>query len=113
MGRGCWEWCREGIAQSKVMAADVLKVSPDSLVEERGGIRCGETRMSWPQVLEKYFQMEGCSIIGRAYLRKAGDLTLVPVFWEIGIVGVAIALDEETGSISLDSVVTIGDVGLA
>jgi len=95
------------------MAADVLKVSPDALVEERGGIRCGETRMNWPQVLEKYFQMKDASIIGRAYLRKAGDLTLVPVFWEIGVVGVEIVLDEETGSISLETLVTIGDVGLA
>ncbi len=113
MGRAVLEACREAIAQCKAMAADVLKVSPDKLFEERGGIRCGETRMTWPQILEKYFQMEGCSIIGRAYLRKAGDLTLVPVFWEIGVVGVEIALDEETGSISLDSLVTIGDVGLA
>src|SRR5260370_17230862 len=113
MGRSGLEACRETIAKGKVMAADVLKVSPDALVEERGGIRCGETRMSWPQVLEKYFQMEGCSIIGRAYLRKAGDLTLVPVFWEIGVVGVEIALDEETGSISLNSLVTIGDFALA
>ncbi len=113
MGRAVLEACREAIAQCKAMAADVLKVSPDKLFEVRGGIRCGETRMTWPQILEKYFQMEGCSIIGRAYLRKAGDLTLVPVFWEIGVVGVEIALDEETGSISLDSLVTIGDVGLA
>jgi CO/xanthine dehydrogenase Mo-binding subunit len=113
MGRAVLEACREAIAQCKVMAADVLKVSPDQLVEVRGGIRCGDTRMTWPQILEKYFQMEGCSIIGRAYLRKAGDLTLVPVFWEIGVVGVEIALDEETGSITLDSLVTIGDVGLA
>ena len=113
MGRAVLEACREAIAQCKVMAADVLKVSTDQLVEVRGGIRCGDTRMTWPQILEKYFQMEGCSIIGRAYLRKAGDLTLVPVFWEIGVVGVEIALDVETGSITLDSLVTIGDVGLA
>jgi CO/xanthine dehydrogenase Mo-binding subunit len=113
MGRAVLESCREAIAQCKVMAADVLKVSTDQLVQVRGGIRCGDIRMTWPQILEKYFQMEGCSIIGRAYLRKAGDLTLVPVFWEIGVVGVEIALDEETGSITLDSLVTIGDVGLA
>ncbi len=35
------------------------------------------------------------------------------MFWEIGVVGVEIALDEETGKISLDSLVTIGDVGLS
>lgn len=113
MGRAVLEACREAIAQCKIMAADVLKVSPDEFVEERGGIRYGDVRMTWPKILENYFQMEGCSIIGRAYLRKAGDLTLVPVFWEIGVVGVEIALDEATGSISLDSLVTIGDVGLA
>ena len=69
--------------------------------------------LTWAKIIEKYFQMEGCSIIGRAYLRQAGDLKLVPAFWEIGVVGVEIALDEETGKIELDSLVTIGDVGLA
>ena len=113
MGRAVLEACREAIAQCKVMAAEVLGVPAEALVEERGGIRSGETRLTWSEILEKYFQMEGCSIIGRAYLRKAGDLELIPVFWEIGVVGVEIALDEETGRITLDSLVTIGDVGLA
>jgi len=113
MGRAVLEACREAIAQCKVMAVDVLGVSADTFVEERGGIRCGEKYLTWAQILEKYFKMEGCSILGRAYLRKAGDLDLIPVFWEIGVVGVEIALDEETGRISLDTLVTIGDVGLA
>ena len=51
--------------------------------------------------------MEGCSIIGRAYLRQAGDLKLIPAFWEIGVVGLEMALDEETGKIELDSLVTM------
>ena len=113
MGRAVLEACREAIAQIKVMAEEVFGVPAEQLVEERGGLRHGGTRMTWAEILEQYFKMEGCSIIGRAYLRKAGDLTLVPVFWEIGVVGVEIALDEETGKISLDSLVTIGDVGLA
>jgi CO/xanthine dehydrogenase Mo-binding subunit len=113
MGRAVMEACREAIAQCKNMAAEVLSVTPGELVEERGGIRVGDVRLSWPEVLEKYFQMEGCSIIGRAYLRRAGDLKSVPVFWEIGVVGAEIAVDDETGEIRLDSLVTIGDVGLA
>ena len=44
---------------------------------------------------------------------RSGALKAVPIFWEVGVVGVEIALDEETGAISLDSLVTIGDVGLA
>jgi CO/xanthine dehydrogenase Mo-binding subunit len=113
MGRAVLEACREAIAQCKVMAAEVLGVLAEALVEERGGVRSGDAHLTWSEILEKYFQMEGCSIIGRAYLRKADDLKLVPVFWEIGVVGVEIALDEETGRITLDSLVTIGDVGLA
>ncbi len=113
MGRAVLESCREAIAQCKVMAAELWGVSVDELKEERGGIRHSNERLSWAQVLEKYFDMQGCSIVGRAYLRRAGDLKEIPVFWEIGCVGLEIALDEETGKISLDTLVTVGDVGLA
>ena len=76
-------------------------------------MRHGQKRLTWPEILEEYFQMQGASIVGRAYLRRAGDLQAVPVFWEIGVVGVEIDVDEETGKIRLDSLATIGDVGLA
>jgi CO/xanthine dehydrogenase Mo-binding subunit len=113
MGRAVLEACREAIGQCKKMAAELLGVPEEKLIEERGGVRHGDQRLSWPEILEKYFQMQGCSIIGRAYLRRAGDLQAVPVFWEIGVVGVEIDVDEETGKIRLDSLATIGDVGLA
>lgn len=113
MGRAVLEACREAINQCKAMAADLLGATKEELVEERGGVRSGNKQMSWPEILEKYFQMQGCSIVGRAYLRRAGDLQAVPVFWEIGVVGVEIDVDEETGKIRLDSLATIGDVGLA
>ena len=113
MGRAVMEACREAIAQCKTMAEELLGVPAGEFVEERGGIGHGEDRLSWPEIIERYFQMEGCSIIGRAYLRRAGALKSVPIFWEIGVVGVEIVLDEETGKISLDTLVTVGDVGLA
>jgi CO/xanthine dehydrogenase Mo-binding subunit len=113
MGRAVMEACREAIAQCKTMAAEVLGVPASELIEERGGIRHGKDCLTWPEIMERYFQMEGCSIIGRAYLRRAGPFKSVPIFWEIGVVGTEIALDEETGKISLDTLVTVGDVGLA
>jgi CO/xanthine dehydrogenase Mo-binding subunit len=113
MGRAVLEACREAIGQIKVMAAEIFGVAKEDLMEERGGVRHGDKRMTWAEILEKYFQMQGCSIVGRAYLRRAGDLQAVPVFWEIGVVGVEIDVDEETGKIRLDSLATIGDVGLA
>jgi CO/xanthine dehydrogenase Mo-binding subunit len=113
MGRAVLEACREAIGQCKVMVAELLGLPKEKFEEEPGGVRYGDKRLTWPEILEKYFQMQGCSIIGRAYLRRAGDLQAVPVFWEIGVVGVEIDLDEETGKIRLDSLATIGDVGLA
>ncbi|HVB56179.1 MAG TPA: xanthine dehydrogenase family protein molybdopterin-binding subunit [Candidatus Acidoferrales bacterium] len=113
MGRAVMEACREAIVQCKTMAAELLNVPQENLIADRGGVRHGTVRMTWSEVIEKYFQMQGCSIIGRAYLRRAGDLQEVPVFWEIGVVGLEMALDEETGKISLDTLVTVGDVGLA
>lgn len=113
MGRAVMEACREAIGQCKKMAAEVMDAPEDQLVEERGGIRHGDTRLSWAEVIAKYFNLEGCSIVGRAYLRRTGNLVLVPIFWEIGVVGLEMALDEETGRISLDSLVTVGDVGLS
>jgi CO/xanthine dehydrogenase Mo-binding subunit len=113
MGRAVLEACREAIVQCKSMAAELLGVSTDELLEYRGGVRGGDTRLTWAQIVERYFQMEGCSILGRAYLRKAGDLTLIPPFWEIGVTGIEMEVDEDTGKISVDTLVAIGDVGLA
>ena len=68
MGRAVMEACREAIAQCTTMAAEVLGVPASELIEERGGIRHGKEWLTWPEIMERYFQMEGCSIIGRAYL---------------------------------------------
>ncbi len=113
MGRAVLEACREAITQLKTMAADALGVPESELLEESGGVRHAEKRLSWGEVLEKYFRHKDTSIIGRAYLRQTGDLKMMPPFWEIGAVGVEISVDEETGMIRLERLVTVGDVGLA
>jgi CO/xanthine dehydrogenase Mo-binding subunit len=51
--------------------------------------------------------------VGRAYLRRVGDLCMLPVFWEIGCAGVEVSVDPETGRIGLEKLATVGDVGLA
>ena len=113
MGRAVLEACRDAISQLKNMAADVLNTSPENLVVERGGIAFQEQHWRWQDVLGKFFGLPDCSIIGRAYLRKAGDLAQLPLFWEIGCTGVEVAVDTETGRIHTQRLVTVGDVGLA
>ena len=51
-------------------------------------------------------------MIGRAYIRKTGDLAQLPVFWEVACTGVEIAVDEETGNLRMEKLATVGDVGL-
>ena len=113
MGRAVLEACQEAIAQLRDMAAEILKTAPEDLVLERSGVAFKDRRLSWQDVIRAFFGLSDCSIIGRAYLRKVGDLALLPVFWEIGCTGVEIAVDAETGRICLERLVTVGDVGLA
>ena len=113
MGRAVLEACQEAIVQLRDMAAEILKTAPENLILERSGVAFQDRRLSWQDVLRTFFGLSDCSIIGRAYLRKVGDLALLPVFWEIGCTGVEIAVDAETGRIFLERLVTVGDVGLA
>jgi CO/xanthine dehydrogenase Mo-binding subunit len=113
MGRAVLEACREAISQLRNMAGEVLKTNPESLTVERGGVRFLDRRLAWQDVMRDFFGLSDCSIIGRAYLRKAGDLAQLPVFWEAGCTGVEVSVDKETGKIHLEQLVTIGDVGLA
>jgi len=110
MGRAVLEACREAIAQLKNMAVEVWG---GEFAEESGGLRQGDRRWSWGEVIEGYFHHKDTSIVGRAHLRQTGDLKLLPPFWEIGAAGVEIAVDRETGKIGLERLVTVGDVGLA
>lgn len=113
MGRAVLEACREAIAQLLGMAAEVFGAKPEQVVEESGGVSFQGKHLTWGEVLHKYFRISDCNIIGRAYLRQAGDLAMLPPFWEIGCAGVEVAVDEETGVVRMEQLATVGDVGLA
>src|SRR5437667_290358 len=98
MGRAVLEACRDAISQLRNMAAEVLKTNPESLALESGGFAFQERHWLWQDVLREFFGLPDCSIIGRAYLRKAGDLAMLPLFWEIGCTGVEVAVDRAAGA---------------
>ena len=113
MGRVIIEACRDAITQIMEMAAELWDISIDELIEEVGGVRYNKEILSWGQILEKYSNMSGFSIVGRGYLYQKGDLAQLPPFWEIGCSGVEISVDKETGKITVERLATVGDVGLA
>ena len=113
MGSAMVDACREAIQQMVVMAADVMKVKIEQIQVVRGGVRVGEIQLDWSQIISKYYALPDGEVIGRAYIRKAGRFSQIPVFWETVSTGVEIAIDEETGKIDVEKLVTVGDVGLA
>ncbi|MBI4527880.1 MAG: xanthine dehydrogenase family protein molybdopterin-binding subunit [Deltaproteobacteria bacterium] len=113
MGSAVLEASREAIQQMVVMAADVLKVKVEQIQLIRGGVRCGEVQLNWSEVISKFYALPDGEVIGRAYIRKAGKFSQLPVFWETACTGVEVSVDEETGRIQMEKLATVGDVGLA
>lgn len=113
MGSAVLEASREAIQQMVVMAADVLKVKVEEIQVVRGGVRSGEAQLNWSEVISKFYALPDGEVIGRAYIRKSGRFSQLPVFWETACTAVEVAVDEETGKISVERLATVGDVGLA
>jgi len=113
MGSAVLEASRDAIQQMVVMAADVLKMKPEQIQTVRGGVRCGEAQLSWSEVICKFYALPDGEVIGRAYIRKSGKFSALPVFWEAAATGCEISVDEETGKITMEKLATVGDVGLA
>lgn len=113
MGRAVLEASREAIEQMVRMAAEVLKVDAEKIHRIDGGVQCGEARLTWSEIISRYYGLPDGEVIGRAYIRKAGDFSRLPVFWETACTGVEVSIDEETGLIRMERLATVGDVGLA
>jgi CO/xanthine dehydrogenase Mo-binding subunit len=77
------------------------------------GILVDGVHHDWGSVVRAWFAGAGGEIVGRGYVRRAGVTQQMPPFWEIGCVGVEVSVDEATGQIRVEQLVTVGDVGCA
>ena len=85
---------------------------PDVL-EERGGVRIGESRYTWPRIIQDWFGSGSGEVIGRGYVRRDGPTSELPLFWEVAAVGIDVTVDDETGGVHVNRLVTVGDIGRA
>ena len=112
--------CEDLRAKARKMAAEVCEMPEDRFEDAPGGVRpaSGTVAMNLPvmgfaELLQRWVGSAAGEIVGHGIVRKNNDMSLLPPFWEIGCVGVAVDIDTETGFVQVDQLVTVGDVGFA
>jgi CO/xanthine dehydrogenase Mo-binding subunit len=106
--------CADARAKLREMAAEVLEASADMLVDIPGGILGPDgTATGFGQIIVRWFGADAGEVTGVGLVRREGDTAKMPPFWEVGMVGVEVEVDDETGVVDVQHLVTVGDVGFA
>lgn len=102
-------------ARAQLIEWATTSLAPDGpdVVAQRGGVKIGDAAHDWGAIVRAWFGGAAGEVVGRGYLRRAGATEEMPPFWEIGCVAVEVTVNESTGEISVDKLVTIGDIGCA
>jgi CO/xanthine dehydrogenase Mo-binding subunit len=114
MGLGIQAAALDARRQLVAWAQEALGQDDEPDVEEvQGGVRIGDSVHDWGAVVRAWFGGSYGECVGRGYLRREGRTKEMPPFWEVGCVGVEVSVDEETGKVTVERLVTVGDVGCA
>ncbi len=73
-------------------------------------------RLTFGQVIQRFFRDAGGELIGHGYQRPAAGLNALGAtasFWEIGLGAAVVTVDRETGAITLHRYVSLSDPGRA
>ena len=65
------------------------------------------------EVIRQWFGADAGEVVGVGVIRRDGATEMLPPFWEIGAIGVEVAVDTATGEVVVEHLVTVGDVGHA
>lgn len=98
------------------MAASQLGKSVEELSVEDGMIVCGDTRVSYEDVIAAHFGLVGGEVVGVGEVRPetgSGSYAEGPVFWEVCVAGAEVEVDPDTGEVTVNHLVTVADVGKA
>ena len=116
-----WDNLRAKAADSAGVPVDVVKVS-DGLIhvslDAAGAGHSGSepdtvSGLTPAEVIRQWFGADAGEVVGVGVIRRDGATKALPPFWEIGAVGVEVAVNEATGEVTVEHLVTVGDVGHA
>jgi CO/xanthine dehydrogenase Mo-binding subunit len=116
LGLAVRDAARRVAEQVRAIAAEPLGVAPEACRLEAGRVRAGDRSIGLGEVIQRFFRDAGGELIGAGYYRPGtGTATLgaAASFWEIGLGAAEVAVDRETGAITLRRYVTLSDPGRA
>jgi CO/xanthine dehydrogenase Mo-binding subunit len=102
--------CRDIKAQLAALAAETAGLPVENVVVADGRVEVGSRSLEYAEVIRGWFGRPAGEVIGRGYVRNLGPS---PAFWEIGMGGVEVEVDRETGEVRLRSYTALADVGRA
>lgn len=106
--------CADARSRVRDMAADVLGCDASAVADAAGGVTDADGAfLSYGEVIAGWFGAAAGEVTGVGLLRREGVTKEMPPFWELGMVGVGVQVDGETGVVTVDQLVTVGDVGFA
>ncbi|HYY87941.1 MAG TPA: xanthine dehydrogenase family protein molybdopterin-binding subunit, partial [Chloroflexota bacterium] len=98
-GRTVLGACHDAKEQIRVMAADIWESAPEDIVLEPTGVMSEGRRMTWGEVIGKYFDLADMEVTGRHHIRQKDEFAELPPWWEPCMAGVEIEVDRQTGKI--------------
>ena len=105
--------CRELLSRLEDVAAE-LKGGALIEVKAAEGIVVGPWGdMSFAEVVQDWFGGMLGELSATGVVRRVGELQELPPFWEIGVSGVKVRIDPDTGQVFVLRLVTVADVGHA
>src|ERR1044071_3833667 len=115
MGQAVQKAARDARRQFLEAASAVLKAPADEILLENGMAAQGNQKLSFCEVMQRYFRDSEGEIWGRGYHKVPPDEN-VPLgypspFWEIGLGAAEVEVDTETGEVKVLRYVSLTDAG--
>ena len=105
--------CQEIWSKLRALHSQTQDVDPDAVTVVDGALLVDGNMTSPRDVICSWFGADAGEVTGVGVIRKSGTTEALPPFWEVGMVGVEIAVHEDTGEIDIEHLVLVGDVGHA
>ena len=97
----------------RAKAAESAGVPVDEVVVHAGRLHPAAETLTPAEVIRRWFGADAGEVVGVGVIRRDGATEMLPPFWEIGAVGVEVSVNEATGEVTVEHLVTVGDVGHA